>query len=248
MSAARNAQQFVAQLFAVAQEEEDDDHDQERRRHTFNRRRDFFVTLPERLALRDDAHFHVGALEPVAGGRDALEHAFDHGERAAALPLQEVELLVDVLARRGRGDLHRHGVELLIDPPATHAEHGRRQAEGKDDRAGAAEERPLQAEDDRREQKREQHRQRHRHHDRFGQMQNGDDDDRAEEDARIRLPPVRGPFVRHLLRLRTRRHPPHRQRFIEPVGIVVVESGHAWGSLMQRQRRGRGIAVRLLSC
>lgn len=201
---------------------EDDHDDEERCSDAFDGRRHFLIALVDGLPLRNHAHFEIRPLRTLASFGDALQRALDDLEGRAAPLAEELELLLHVLARRGCRQLAGDGVQLLVDPPAAESEGDGRQSERKRDGAGAAQERSLEPKHDRREEKREQHRQRDGHDDRPREMEHRDDDDRAEEDARVRLAPVGGALVGGRLRLRTRRYTPHRERPVEPVGIVFV--------------------------
>src|SRR5439155_15831445 len=125
---------------AVLQEEEDEDDDEEDRGDAFDRRREVAVAVAE-VGLLDDADLER-LLRRLRGLRDALQgplEALEDRQAAGAAP-QEAHPLLDAVQRRALGELLRHGVELLVDPPAAETEAGHGDAEGEDDRAGPADE------------------------------------------------------------------------------------------------------------
>src|SRR5947207_2098894 len=149
MRAARETKHLVAQRLAVLQQEEDEHSDEEAGGDELDRRRGFLVVLRDRPLLRNHAYLEIRFFRLLLGRfGELLRGPLD--PREAAIEAAEVaQFFLELAAgRRGR-QFMRDAAELLVDPVAAERQAGDGESEGEDDRAGAAEERSFQEDDDR---------------------------------------------------------------------------------------------------
>ena len=229
-------QELVAHLLAFFQQEENEHHDEERSGDEFHRRRDRAIPFANRVVVdhSDVQRFFFRARRFGHALQSALKSLKDReaGGRSSKKP----KLLFNALNRAALREFLRHRVELRIDPPAAERERSHGKADGKHDGAGAAQKSALKDRHDRCQQKGKENRQCDRNHNGLREIENGDDDERREKNARIRLTALGRTFIHDRSRSLGHGRPANRERPVEIV-FVVFENRHAGVSLLQGGRR-----------